>query len=57
VKIDEDLAAIAAFSEADQFADVRKHVDPRWVRDALGKQRGRRRYGGVGCRRSRWCGW
>jgi Insertion element 4 transposase N-terminal/Transposase DDE domain len=35
VKIDEDLAAVAAFTEADQFADVRKHVDPKWVREAL----------------------
>ena len=35
MKIDEDLAAVAAFTEADQFADVRRHVDPEWVRDAL----------------------
>jgi hypothetical protein len=35
VKLDEDLAAVAAFTEADQFADVRRHVDPEWIRDAL----------------------
>ena len=35
MKIDEDLAAVAAFTEAEQFADVRRHVDPEWVRDAL----------------------
>jgi len=35
VKIDEDLAAVAAFTEAEQFADVRRHVDPEWVREAL----------------------
>ena len=35
MRIDEDLAAVAAFTEADQFADVRRHVDPEWVRDAL----------------------
>jgi len=35
VKIDQDLAAVAAFTEAEQFADVRRHVDPAWVREAL----------------------
>ena len=35
MRIDEDLAAIAAFAEAGQFDDVRKHVDPKWVREAL----------------------
>jgi len=35
VKIDEDLAAVAAFTEAEQFADIRRHVDPEWVREAL----------------------
>lgn len=35
VTLDEDLAAVAAFTEAGQFADVRKHVDPKWVREAL----------------------
>jgi hypothetical protein len=35
VKIDEDLAAVAAFTEAEQFADIRRHVDPAWVREAL----------------------
>ena len=33
--LDEDLAAVAAFAEAGQFDDVRKHVDPKWVREAL----------------------
>lgn len=35
MKIDEDLAAVAAFTEAEQFEDVRRHVDPQWVREAL----------------------
>jgi hypothetical protein len=35
VRIDENLAAVAAFAEAGQFDDVRKHVDPKWVREAL----------------------
>jgi hypothetical protein len=35
VKIDEDLTAVAAFTDAERFADVRKHVDPKWVREAL----------------------
>ena len=35
MKIDEDLAAVGAFTEAEQFADVRRHVDPEWVREAL----------------------
>ena len=35
MRIDEDLAAVAAFAEAGQFDDVRKHVDPKWVREAL----------------------
>ena len=37
MKIDEDLAAVAAFTEAEQFADVRRHSTPsgyemRWRR-------------------------
>lgn len=35
MKINEDLAAVAAFTEAEQFEDVRRHVDPQWVREAL----------------------
>ena len=35
MRIDEDLAAVAAFAEVGQFDDVRKHVDPQWVREAL----------------------
>lgn len=35
MRLEGSLKAVSAFTEAEQFEDIRKHVDPAWVAEAL----------------------
>jgi len=35
MRLDSSLKAVSAFTQPEQFEDVRKHIDPAWVAEAL----------------------